>query len=524
MFNSIGLRIQIWYLTLLVLVVSSLLVAVYQVESARRTMEMDRRLDHLVRAVLPRAGGGQQRGPRRGMGPSGTGRASAPGALTPDGQPRRTSDTDEALLNAPDVFVMTWDAADRETLKVGSPPSDIVRKRPADRISRATTATHRESLSLGPRRSLIWVGIELEPMRQDLAYFATKLVLGGIALVGAVGVIGFFVVRRGLRPVSKISATAKEIAQGDLSRRISARRSPRELSGVISTLNETFEKLESSFHQQEQFTANASHELRTPLTVILGQSQRMLKGGREGEDYRAAFEICESAGRRMKRLVDELTELSRFDSGQGEIKTERFDLESVVTGAMKQLGEVAIERGVVVKVDTEAAPCEIDPDRIEQVVTNLVTNSWLHNASPLTITIRTGRDGNASWLSVEDDGNGIPEDQIEHIFDRFFRTDDARGHDHDNNGSGLGLSICRAIIEAHNGTITAENLPEGGCRTTVRINDTSDVGTDPIVEPEPHAPSILLVPADGLSNRMGITTEDPIESRRTTESARTDLG
>ncbi len=232
-------------------------------------------------------------------------------------------------------------------------------------------------------------------------------------------------------------------------------------------INTMLERLGRSFEQQARFTADASHELRTPLAVILSQVELALSRQRDGPAYRESLEACGRAAGRMKSLVDDLLTLARADSGKLELRVEPVDLARIAEETAALLEPLAHERTARILVMTSPAPLKGDPERLSQVLANLLSNAiqYTRPGGQVTVTVRS--DNDSAIVAVEDTGAGIPESDLPLIFDRFHRVDTARSRK--SGGSGLGLSICRSIVEAHGGTITVSSAVDHGSTFIVTI-------------------------------------------------------
>jgi two-component system OmpR family sensor kinase len=300
------------------------------------------------------------------------------------------------------------------------------------------------------------VGTELEATR----HFALWLVLGGLAVL-SLGVVGIWMIAgQVLKPVHAISAAATRISAGNLTERINVSATDNELGELAQTLNSTFARLEAAFAQQKQFTADASHELRTPLAVLISEAQTTLARPRNEAEYRETIETCLATAQQMRKLTEALLELARYDSDQEKVPRTRVDLAAVATDVVKLVRPLAAQRQLEIITDFSPAPTLGNADRLAQVVTNLLSNAIEYSKSQGQIRITTRAHEKEVLLIMQDQGEGIPPDDLPHIFKRFHRADKSRsraqGH------SGLGLSICQSIVEAHGGEITvASQLGEG---------------------------------------------------------------
>jgi heavy metal sensor kinase len=307
------------------------------------------------------------------------------------------------------------------------------------------------------------IGPDLAAMRRLALWLAT----GGVAVLALGLAGGWWVATRAIRPIEDISATAVKIAAGDLSQRINAADTESELGRLATVLNSTFARLEAAFANQVRFTSDASHELRTPVSVILSQTQTALSRERASPEYRQALEACQRAAQRMRKLIESLLELARLDAGQAPIKRERVDLSRVARDCVEFVRPLATERGVEICCDLSPVECVGDAERLSQVATNLLSNAIQFNRDHGQVRVSTHVENGAVLLSVADTGQGIPDKDLPHVFERFYRVDVSRSHNL--GGAGLGLAICKAIIDAHGGTIQASSQPGAGSTFTVRL-------------------------------------------------------
>lgn len=311
------------------------------------------------------------------------------------------------------------------------------------------------------------VGRSIEPELAQLRHLAMLLAAtgAGVLVVGLVG--GWIISNRAVRPISQMSATAEAISVQNLSQRINVTETDSELGRLASVLNQMFDRLEAAFQRQVRFTADASHELRTPVAIILADAELTLTRERSPQDYRETIETCHRAARRMKSLVDALLTLARMDSGEFELHHQPFDLGQVAGECVDLLRPLACQRRL--KLEFDAAPAEMngDPERIAQVVMNLVTNAVNYNRDDGEVRVNVARENGEVVLSVADTGIGIPLEDQAHIFERFYRVDKARSREL--GGSGLGLAICRSIVQAHRGTISFTSEPDQGTTFVARF-------------------------------------------------------
>lgn len=319
----------------------------------------------------------------------------------------------------------------------------------------------------GPKGTFVSVGRDLKP--ELIANGKTLFLIFGLSalfLMLAVGG-GLWITRRAFRPIDRMSHTAERISAKNLSERMDTSAIQNELGPLARTLNETFDRIQTSFERQIQFTANASHELRTPLSIFMSHVELALRKDRTPEEYRQTLEICLQAVQRMKAVVDGLLTLARTDSRELNLWKERVDLQPVLEETASILRSTADDRQVSLRV--KAAPVHVlgDRERLCDVVSNLVTNAIRYNREGGTVDIVLEGDGREAILTVADTGTGIPEKDRPHIFERFYRVDKARSRVL--GGSGLGLAIVKWIVEAHGGKISFTSQENVGTTFTVRL-------------------------------------------------------
>lgn len=326
-----------------------------------------------------------------------------------------------------------------------------------------------EAAMLGPQEATIVVR---RPLAHDMAKlhrfgFQIATMAGGTLVVGIVG--GWWISGRMVQPIQMISETAAQISARNLDRRIETRHLDEELVQLGTVLNGTFERLENSFQRLTQFTADASHELRTPLAVIQSQTELALSQPRSAESYQQTLETCLKSAERMRSLVDGLLLLARTDSDYSELRKETIDLRSVAEDAVTQLQEKAISVGIELECAAPEMMVGVSADVrfLLQIPINLIDNAIQHTPSGGKISVEVRTEGRDALLSVRDSGCGINAEHLPHVFERFYRVDTGRSRQH--GGSGLGLSICRSLVEAHGGSINCESNVGEGSMFVVRL-------------------------------------------------------
>jgi signal transduction histidine kinase len=321
----------------------------------------------------------------------------------------------------------------------------------------------------GPAR-VVEAGKSYDSVEDALEAFTTVLVVVGLlAFLLSVGG-AYLLARAALSPVEAVVSSAREMTEGDLSRRLPVSHPKDEIGRLTTTINALLARLEAAFARREQalsrqrrFAADASHELRTPLTSISGYAQMLEEWGlRDPQTAREGVAAIRQESERMRRLVEDLLALTRGDEG-APLEIEDHDLAGVA--------EEAAQTAAGEKMAVEYLPAKqlvnasFDRDRIRQVASILLDNAVKYTAEGGKVTVRVRETNGWAELEVSDTGVGIPEDQLPLIFERFYRADPSRTA----GGAGLGLSIARQIAEAHGGTIEVESTPGEGSTFTLLL-------------------------------------------------------
>ena len=284
----------------------------------------------------------------------------------------------------------------------------------------------------------------------------------------AIGLLaGWLLTNQILRPIEAIQKTAQSISETNLSERINVAKTHSEVGGLAHVLNSMFARLQAAFERQTQFAADASHELRTPLAVIHTEAESALNKPRSPEEYSAALETCLRAAKRMRPLVESLLVLARGDAGKLQLRRETFDLKNTVEDCAALVESLAAERKVSLTLDLQPVQLHADPFRLTQVVANILTNAILYNRPGGTAQATLRSENNFAILTISDTGLGIPPEHLPRIFERFYRVEESRSREL--GGAGLGLAICKSIIDAHQGTITATSEVHYGTTFVVRL-------------------------------------------------------
>ena len=453
--RSIRWRIQAWHALLLTAVIAGFGITAHRLASSDRLRAVDQELQSHVSqlgiAVPPVT---SREPPRR------------PGSRPPPPPPRGSGLLDQ--IEASGVHYAVWQADGvLQAASKNLPATTTLPPRPeqADISFIRTIGEVREVIYFNNSGRCFLVGRPIQKETAELRQLAWYLAAAGagVLTLGLLG--GWWMASRAIAPITTISDTAEKIATGDLSQRIPSATSDDELGKLASVLNSTFSRLDAAFTQQARFTADAAHELRTPVAAVLMHAQNGLATEALTDEQRESFEAGQRAAQRMKRLIDSLLELARLDAGQEPMKCEPLDLADVASDCIDLVEGLADGRNITLETRLETAPCSGDVGRIGQVVTNLLSNALEHTRDRIVITTRheTGH----AILTVADNGPGIADEHLPHLFERFYRAESSRqGSQH----NGLGLAISKAIIDAHGGTIeVCSSIPEGGASFVLRL-------------------------------------------------------
>lgn len=259
-------------------------------------------------------------------------------------------------------------------------------------------------------------------------------------------------------PLREMVSATHAMASGDYSQRVTATAQD-EVGSLARSFNTMASKLEEVERQRQELLANVSHELRTPIAALRARLEN-LADGVEALDGEAVGTMLKST-ERLSWLVDQLLKLSQFESGAIRLDRQTFLVSEVIEGAAAEVRPVNPEVRIVAEVDNGLVGGG-DPERIHEILTNLLTNAVRHSAGGGEVKVRGTPMAGGVRIEVSDEGVGVPSGDIERIFDRFYRVDAARGSGA--GGAGLGLAIARSIVELHGGSIRAESQIPTGCR------------------------------------------------------------
>jgi two-component system OmpR family sensor kinase len=317
----------------------------------------------------------------------------------------------------------------------------------------------------------IVLALPLEDVDATIRHLLAIQAMAALAILATMGLVTFWVLRLGVRPVQQMTAKAKAIGEGDLSQRIPEVAPGTEAGELGVALNQMLGRIEESFDERarsearlRQFVADASHELRTPVTTIRGYAELYRLGGLSTDhEISEAMRRTEQEAARMGQLVGDLLDLARLDQGRP-LNLAPVELVALGADAVADAGAVEPERPIALE-----APARVqiigDEAMVRQILANLVANARVHTDPGTPIVVRIRDAGATAVLEVADQGPGMAPDVASHAFERFYRADPARTRHR--GGSGLGLSIVAGVVAAHGGTVGLETAPGHG--TLVRV-------------------------------------------------------
>jgi len=289
------------------------------------------------------------------------------------------------------------------------------------------------------------------------------------ALLVAAAII-YIVSRKLARPLSDMAAGARALARGEVVEDFTTQ-SEDEIADLAAAFNQMKRELGRTEQVRRDLITDVSHELRTPLTSVRGFIQAILDGIVAPEQEKKYLKLAYDELQRVIALVHDLLDLSRLQAGTARLDRQRVDLEAVVVRASSMLELQAQAAEVTIKVASHQSLFVLgDSDRLSQVVINLLQNAVSYSPVGSEVQVRMGQQENQAILAIRDSGEGIKAEDLPHIFDRFKRgTNSASG------GTGVGLAIVRALVEAHGGQLEAESAPGGGTEIRVRLPMFTDV-------------------------------------------------
>lgn len=308
--------------------------------------------------------------------------------------------------------------------------------------------------------------------RRNRVIAAAALFLGGVVMIAMGGTFfgSWWLANRAIRPVHEIIDQAEAVTPGVARHAIVAAADTKEYRRLVDVLNRMLKRLDEAFDVQRRFTADASHELRSPLTALFGELDLALRRERPPEEYQRVIRSALEEVERLSRVSEDLLTLARSDAGAMRPRLRNTDLVECANRTVDRLRVKADAKQSQLRLDAhEPVTGLFDPDLMDRLIWNLTENAIKFTPSGGTVDVRIEAIEDRVLLSVSDTGPGIPPEDLDRVFERFFRADEARRAAADGGGSGLGLSIVRAIVNLHGGEIRVANRPERGAVFTVEL-------------------------------------------------------
>lgn len=329
----------------------------------------------------------------------------------------------------------------------------------------------RLAIDLPDGRTLhIRLGMSTAMLNESVAAMLRLLVPVAVAALMLTPLAGYWLAVRATRPVAEILETAGRLEPTRLGDRLRVSGAGDELDRLALTINRLLDRVAEHVERQERFVADAAHELRGPLTAMQSVLEVAMSQDRQAPEYRETLVVVLEAARHLAKLTNDLLLLAESTDASAPRVRESVDLARVAGQACDMFAGVAEERGVALALEAPARPIvEGDAARLRQVVGNLLDNALRFTPRGGSVTVRVAAAGGESLLTIRDTGTGIPARDLERIFDRFAVADRARSRAGGERSGGLGLAICKSIVESCGGAITIASPPGEGTTVTVRL-------------------------------------------------------
>lgn len=317
---------------------------------------------------------------------------------------------------------------------------------------------------------ILQIGMTLEDNDEFLTDFREIFgtTVAGVMVLAAL--IGWFMARRALTNVEEVTRTAQAISASDLNQRVPVKGQADEIARLAMTFNEMLDRIETLVTEMKEMNENIAHDLRSPITRIRGMAEMALTNGRAMEEYEAAAASTVEECDRLLEMINTMLYISQTEAMAAKLPTEEVDMTCVVRDACELFQPVAEDKGVnlVVEIDTDLRVRGV-LQGLQRMLANLIDNALNYTSSPGTVTVSVSADEKVGIIAVKDTGIGISQDELPHIFRRFYRSDRSRSRP----GTGLGLTLVEAIVHAHRGRIAVASTPNVGTTFTVTLPSAS---------------------------------------------------
>jgi heavy metal sensor kinase len=308
--------------------------------------------------------------------------------------------------------------------------------------------------------------MSLEDDDEFLAQF--RQIFGAtIALVmGFAGLLGWFMAKRALTNVEQVTRTARAISASDLEQRVPVKGQAEEIDRLAITFNDMLDRIQKLVTETKEMTENIAHDLRSPITRIRGMAEMALTSGNAVEEYEAAAANTVEDCDRLLEMINTMLYISQTEATTGKLATEEVDVTRMVRHACELFQPVAEDKGVtlVVEIRSEVKVQGV-LQGLQRMLANLIDNALNYTPPPGTVTVSVNADAKSGIIAVADTGIGIPQEDLPHIFRRFYRCDRSRSRP----GTGLGLTLVEAIVHAHRGQIAVTSTPNIGTTFSITL-------------------------------------------------------
>jgi heavy metal sensor kinase len=445
MFSSIRFKLTLWYTCFLALIISAFSIFTYVLLDRALDEQTDENIVGISKSVESAVQGEEAD-------------EEHSAAITPDAAISEALDE----FHSPDYSFVVIGAdgtpvADREKLSLLLPRDLADGSLAVQRINRKPFKIGRFVMSVGGARYDLFVVYSLSDQRElEESVRDIFLAIVPIALIlAAIG--GYFLARRNLAPIAEMSSRAARINAANLNEPLPIRNPQDELGSLGIAFNELLMRLDREFDRQRRFMTDASHELRTPLAIIRGESDvALLNQERGAAEYRDALSVVSQESKRLSGIVEDLFTLARADSGSLAPDLREVYVDEILSECVRAVRTLADQRAISIHLDTQELPIRGDEALLRRLFMNLLDNAIKYNYDGGNIRIVT----KGHLVKIGNTGKLIPESEVEHIFERFYRLDKAHmgGELSQTSGAGLGLSISKVIADIHGATLAYEHI------------------------------------------------------------------
>jgi heavy metal sensor kinase len=353
--------------------------------------------------------------------------------------------------------------------RIAYPASVLSCERPSfeQDVSIAGEVTHARLAAMCARdpSMILVVGQEVEDQREAVARLTGLVLIGGPLLLLAMAGLGWVLAGSALRPVERLREEASAISSSEPDRRLPVPDTGDELQRLAETLNGMLDRLHEALDRERRFVDEASHELRTPLGILQAEVELARKQTRSPQELADALASIGQETDLLRRLTQDLLVLARSDRGRLPVHREDVDVSAVIDRVVTGFDERAGRAGVHVRSGTGNVHARVDADRLRQAIENLVDNAIRHAGTGGAVEVTVKQNDGRLRISVTDSGPGFSDAILDRAFEPFARVDEDGAGD----GAGLGLTIVRAVAEAHGGSATARNLEGGGAEVSIEV-------------------------------------------------------